>query len=454
MLRGSSRARLFSWFSAPLLWALLVGLSLATQAAADVSPGDTITAENRELVRGLVPDEIYTYAIEPFPDLLMHIVETEDYPVHPKYIEATAKYACQATVNEDGRLENYVAGQPFPYSAWAQEVTDHACDLSPEDPQFGIKLAWNVNFRWQGGAGFNLPHWGFSNMRNAGAETWRISQGEYRRTYYSHRSDLLPETHELEPDTPIEWAEFFDVKTPFDLRGTMFLLYRYTNGKEDDTWAYIPALRRVRRIAATQKSDSLLGTEFTLEDFYLFSGYVWAHDWRFEGEKVLLGAANSKRRCFPSVLGEVSPTRMIRLGTDDEWRTCRFDPYGAMPMVGEHWQKRLSFRLDDLPQQKGHPYSRKQIWYDKETMAPGLAVAYDRAGAPYKLIGSVGVWSEDSPIPENHGRFTLLGSNVMIVNVQTTSSNMGQFDTMNILDFSIEESRRYYDTSRLKRRGR
>ena len=97
---------------------------------------------------------------------------------------------------------------------------------------------------------------------------YELSQGEYRRTYFSHRADLLPAKHQLEEGTNVEWAEFFDVKTPFDLRGTMFLLYRYNTDKEDDTWAYIPALRRVRRIAATQKSDSLLGTEFTLEDFY------------------------------------------------------------------------------------------------------------------------------------------------------------------------------------------
>jgi hypothetical protein len=166
------------------------------------------------------------------------------------------------------------------------------------------------------------------------------------------------------------------VKTPFDLRGTMFLLYRYTDGKEDDTWAYIPALRRVRRIAATQKSDSLLGTEFTLEDFYLFSGYVWDH----HGEQILLAAANTQRKCFPSVLGEINTTRMVRLGTDDEWNHCRFAPYGAMPMVGEKWQKRVAFRLDDIPRQKGHSYSRKEIWYDRETMAAGLAVAFDRGG--------------------------------------------------------------------------
>jgi hypothetical protein len=244
------------------------------------------------------------------------------------------------------------------------------------------------------------------------------------------------------------------VKTPFDLRGTMFLLYRYRTDKEDDTWAYIPALRRVRRIAATQKSDSLLGTEFTLEDFYLFSGYVWDHEWQFQGESDLLGVSNSTRTCFPRNSGKISATAFVEIASEKNWYACRYAPYGAMPMVGESWQMRRSFELDDIPRQKGHPYSRKKIWYDKETMSPGLAVTYDRAGQVYKLIGGVGQWSESSAVPENRGRQVLLGTGVMIVNVQSGASNLGQFDGMNAMSFPIDESRKYYDTTRLKTQGR
>jgi hypothetical protein len=434
--------------------AIALAFAGAGGASADVQPGDVITAANKEAVRGLLPAEFYSYAVEDFPDLEMHIVETESFPAHPKYVEATVLFACQASIDAGGRLVNYKAGQPFPFSEWAKEATGHRCDLTPDDPQFALKLAWDVNQRWQGGSGFNIPHWGFGNMRNKGRETWRVSQGEYRRTYFSGRADLLPETTELEAGTNVEWAEYFDVKSPFDLRGTMFLLYRYRDGKEDDTWAYIPALRRVRRIAATQKSDSLLGTEFTLEDFYLFSGYVWDHSWEFQGEKVLLGASNSKRTCFPRVMGKVSATGMVQLGTDEEWHACTFEPYGAMPMVGESWQKRTSFELDDIPKQEGHPYSRKRIWYDKETMSPGLAVCYDRAGKVYKLIGGVGKWSESTGLPENQGRFVLLGTAVMIVNVQSGASNLGQFDGMNAMEFGVAESKKYYDTTKLKTTGR
>ena len=440
----------------PFFLGAVLGL-VASGVHADVTPGQVVTAAQKDSIRGLIPDELYPYVAEDYPDLEMKIVAAGDYGPSPKYVEATVKYACQATLGADGVIQNYTAGQPFPYSEWAKKATNHACDLKESDPQFALKLAWNVNYRWQGGSGLNLPHWGFSNMRNRGKETWRISEGEYRRTYFSHRADLLPETTELEPGTDVEWAEFFDVKTPFDLRGTMFLLYRYTTSKEDDTWAYIPALRRVRRIAATQKSDSLLGTEFALEDFYIFSGYVWDHQWEFKGESQKLAPMNSKRTCFPSVIGESERTRLTgqsRLGTAAEWETCSFGPYRALAFRGESWEKRNVVRLDDIPRQKGHPYSRKMIWYDKETLMPLYGMMYDRAGKPFKIINHILKWSEDTNNPENKGADTPIINYVMIVNLQNENSHVGQFDNANVHAFAAAESRNYYDTTKLKRMGR
>jgi hypothetical protein len=407
-------------------------LLLAGLAQADVAPGDTVTAANKEKVKGLVPDELYPFVIDGFDDLEMKIVAAQKYPPHPKYVEATVKYACQASIDSKGMIQNYTAGQPFPYSEWAKEATNHACDLKESDPQFSLKLAWNVNYRWQGGSGLNLPHWGTSNMRNRGKEMWRLS-------------------HE------VEWAEFFDVKTPFDLRGTMFLLYRYITDKEDDTWAYIPALRRVRRIAATQKSDSLLGTEFTLEDFYIFSGYVWDHQWEFMGESTKLAALNSPRTCFPSIMSPDEATRetgMTELGNEEQWYHCSFGPYGALAFDGESYQKRTAVQLDDVPRQKGHPYSRKKIWYDKETLMPMYSIMYDRAGKPYRIINSIFKWSEDSPTPANKGKFVNNYAHILIVNVQNENSHTIQFDNANAAVFSIADSKKYYDTTKLKRRGR
>jgi hypothetical protein len=436
---------------------LAAAFSVALPARGEPQPGDVITAAEAGSLTGWIPEELFPYVIEGFEDLRMRIKPTGDYTPHASYVEATVKYACQPRLDEKGNLVDYVAGQPFPYSEWAKAATAHRCDLTPDDPDFALKLAWNVNYRWQG-SGFNYPQWGFSYMRNGGKDLWRLGQGIYRRTYFSHRADLLPETHELVPGTDVEWAEFIEVADPFDLRGTMFLLFRYTDPKkEDDTWAYIPSLRRVRRISTTQKSDSLLGTEFTFEDFYLFAGYVLDQKWEFAGESRKLGVMNSDRACYPANLGPEFRTRdegMVRLASQKEWSECQFGPYGALPFVDEPWEKRDAVALVDVPKQKGHPYSRRKIWYDKESLWALYSMTWDRAGNPYKIFAHAAVWTEDTENPANHDKRVVMGRALMGVNLQSMNSHVTQFYTSNVIPFSGEASERFFDTTRLKQRAR
>lgn len=54
---------------------------------------------------------------------------------------------------------------------------------------------------------------------------------------------------------------------PADVEGTGFLMWEYREpGKDDDQWLYLPALQKVKRIIARQKSERFMGTDFTYED--------------------------------------------------------------------------------------------------------------------------------------------------------------------------------------------
>jgi outer membrane lipoprotein-sorting protein len=54
---------------------------------------------------------------------------------------------------------------------------------------------------------------------------------------------------------------------PADVRGMVFMVYKYTEpGKEDDRWLYLPALDLVKRIAASDKRTSFVGSDFLYED--------------------------------------------------------------------------------------------------------------------------------------------------------------------------------------------
>ncbi|MGK5090948.1 outer membrane lipoprotein-sorting protein [Deltaproteobacteria bacterium TL4] len=58
---------------------------------------------------------------------------------------------------------------------------------------------------------------------------------------------------------------FFE--SPPDMSGTGFLSYNWQEaGKETDQWLYLPALKKVKRIAAGDRSGSFLGSDFTYSD--------------------------------------------------------------------------------------------------------------------------------------------------------------------------------------------
>ena len=54
--------------------------------------------------------------------------------------------------------------------------------------------------------------------------------------------------------------------SPSDVRNTSFLSFSYEDGRSDDQYIYLPALRRVKRIASDSKNDSFMGSDFTYDD--------------------------------------------------------------------------------------------------------------------------------------------------------------------------------------------
>ncbi len=52
---------------------------------------------------------------------------------------------------------------------------------------------------------------------------------------------------------------------PRDIAGTAFLSHTYV-ARDDDQWLYLPALKRVKRIASANKSSAFVGSEFAYED--------------------------------------------------------------------------------------------------------------------------------------------------------------------------------------------
>ena len=65
--------------------------------------------------------------------------------------------------------------------------------------------------------------------------------------------------------------------TPADVKGTKMLTHEHIN-KADDQWMFLPALKRVKRIASRNKSGAFMGSEFSYEDTSNMSWEKFTYD--------------------------------------------------------------------------------------------------------------------------------------------------------------------------------
>jgi outer membrane lipoprotein-sorting protein len=110
---------------------------------------------------------------------------------------------------------------------------------------------------------------------------------------------------------------------PRDIRGTALLTFTHKQGP-DDQWLYLPALKRVKRIASSNRSGPFVGSEFAYED--LGSQEVEKYDYRLVGEEMFDDRAHFviERRPRDSKSGY---TRHVIWVDQEEYRTFKVDYY-------------------------------------------------------------------------------------------------------------------------------
>lgn len=76
-------------------------------------------------------------------------------------------------------------------------------------------------------------------------------------------------------------------ESPADIRGTAYLNFDWNESmRDDDSWLYLPALQRVKRLASSDTSDSFLGSDFTYADINGFE-IDW-YDYSFVSESEIV----------------------------------------------------------------------------------------------------------------------------------------------------------------------
>ncbi|NOX33617.1 MAG: outer membrane lipoprotein-sorting protein [Deltaproteobacteria bacterium] len=92
--------------------------------------------------------------------------------------------------------------------------------------------------------------------------------------------------------------------SPADVRNTAYMSYEWDDAsKEDDSWLYLPALRKVKRIASADKSGSFMGSDFTYSDI----NGIKINDWDYTFIK-----ENVKERGFDTFVVRGLPKKELK----------------------------------------------------------------------------------------------------------------------------------------------
>jgi len=110
---------------------------------------------------------------------------------------------------------------------------------------------------------------------------------------------------------------------PRDLKGAAILTFTHKVGT-DDQWLYLPALKRVKRISAADKSGPFMGSEFAYED--LASQEVEKYSYEYKGEESLEGDACFVVERIP-VDKKSGYSRQVTWFDQNEYRLRRVDYY-------------------------------------------------------------------------------------------------------------------------------
>jgi hypothetical protein len=327
---------------------LLLGAALS--ARADVQPGDQITKANVDKVTDLVSPGV-KWCIE--RGLNLKIVPYKKIEWNTAFREATEKYSGQVKLGADGRsIEGHTAGLPFP-------------KVDPNDPNIAVKLMWNYEYK---------PYiTDDGDLRNFDADTGPLGDGpmgierhylldHLRTLFYNSRLYVEPKPEMSNPDKVRGKSSLHPILEPFDLKGVGLTSTRYLDpDRQDDTWLYLPTLRRVRRLSSAQRSDALFGQDTDVDSYGGYAGQIGWFSWKFLGEKSVLGSFHSEK-----IPVEYCP------GSGD-FAFC------------DTWEKRDVYVIEGVAKQPQYAYGKRVLYVDKETYLITYSDIYDRAGQLWKV---------------------------------------------------------------------
>lgn len=340
-----------------LAGAAVVALLFPSGAMAVVQPGDLVTHKNLDQVKGLISPGVEN-AVQLGMDLA--IVPYRRIFAPRAFREATEQYSDQAFIDDNNDMKSWVAGTPFPV-------------IDINDPKAAPKIMYNYErgFFYSDDLNLNLVdgetgtlnrvsdgHSEFNIEKHFVVDWARVLMFE-GRLYHEPKPKITNN-----PDGVLRKFGYIPIIEPFDIKGVGSLNFRYTDRtRADDTWLYIPQIRRVRRLGAAQRSDALFGQDLDVDSFGGYAGQIPWFDWKLLGQRPMLGSIH---------------------GVNLPGKPCTRD--GGMTYC-ENWELRPNvYVIEGTPKVEGYAYSKRVVYVDKEAWVILFSDLYDTGGELWKVL--------------------------------------------------------------------
>ncbi len=298
---------------------------------------------------------VHKYKDRLSPGQIMRLKEHKNfymtvYPTHrniqfcPEYYAAVEKNKETCTVDEEGVLQGFNGAIAFP------------------TPKNGLEAIWNIRRMYLGDDADNLQ-----------CRRLVSPSGKIKKTYYKTKVLNYGETRLKTRPFPNPDGVFQKLRSlttyPADEKGVDFLSVSYLDDSRlEDTWLFLPTLRRVRRAPSMTNGGQLDG-ELTMDENGMeFRGTVGNWEWKLIGKKEMYVPYN----CYDLFVPDTED--------QDECWAMDINPERIRYELHRIWivEGTLKEGLD-------HPYSRRVGYYDEDCWAPVLADRYDKRGNLWRM---------------------------------------------------------------------
>lgn len=305
-----------------------------------IKTGDTISAENVEVVKDLMSESMYRNTLDGAVWKINPTTPTSKLLI-PDLIRATRENQGKARVTENGTVtttegEPWIGGFPVPEPRTAIEVMAN-------------RHYYDVDAHIDGATGYWV---------NPAGEVYKTIGFRFQTYYMTGRvcEDPKPVVPGFGDELRRELLLDLD---PYDVRGLSVLTILYNDQtKYPDSWGYVPVLRRVQRFSSGQRYDSLDGSDLRAGDIGAFSDPLALWDFKLIARQPFLSMVT-----VDNPIPESDKTVPLIKGKY---------PRDAKLEV------RDTFILETVPKDSGHIYSRKRLYIDAGIYYAWLGDFYDK----------------------------------------------------------------------------